>query len=35
MAIIPMYGVTKRAMTNKVEEKLLQVTEISGVKETH
>ena len=35
MVIIPIYGVTKTAMTDKVEEKLLQVAGISGVEDTH
>ena len=35
MAIIPIYGVTKIAMTDKVHEKLRQVVGISGVGETH
>ena len=35
MAIIPIYGVTKIAMTDKVQEKLRQVAGISGIEETH
>ena len=35
MAIIPIYRVTKIAMTDKVQEKLRQVAGISGVEETH
>ena len=35
MSIIPIYRVTKAAMINKVEKKLLHVEYISGVEETH
>ena len=35
MLIIPIYRVIKAAMINKVEGKLLQVEDISGVDETH
>ena len=35
MAIIPIYGVTKIAMTDKVQEKLRQVVGISDIEETH
>ena len=35
MAIIPIYGVTKAAMRDKVQEKLRQVAGISGIEETH
>ena len=35
MAIIPIHGVTKSAMKEKVEEKLLKVAEISRLEETH
>ena len=35
MAIIPIYGVTKIAMTDNVEETILQVVCISGVEETY
>ena len=35
MAIIPNYGATKTVTTDKVEEQLLQLARISGVKETH
>ena len=35
MDIIPIYGVTKIAMTDKVQEKLRQVVGISGIEETH
>ena len=35
MTIIPIYGVTKTAIRDKVEEKILQVVDIFGVEETH
>ena len=35
MAIIPIYGVTKISMTEKVQEKVRQVAGISGIEETH
>ena len=35
MAIIPIYGVTKIVMTDKVHAKLRHVVEIAGVEETH
>ena len=35
MAIIPNYGATKTVTIDKVEEQLLQLAGISGVKETH
>ena len=35
MAIIPIYGVTKIAITDKVQDKLRQVAGISGIEETH
>ena len=35
MAIIPIYGVTKLAMNDKVYDKLRQVAGISGIEETH
>ena len=35
MAIIPIYGVTKTAMIDKVQDKLRQVAGISGIEETH
>ena len=35
MVIIPIYGVTKTEMVDKVKTKLLQVTDFSGVEETH
>ena len=35
MSIIPIHGVTKSAMREKVEEKLLKVAGISRLEETH
>ena len=35
MTIIPIHGVTKTAMKDKVEEKLLKVVGISRLEETH
>ena len=35
MAIIPIHGVTKIVMKEKVEEKLLKVAGISRLEETH
>ena len=35
MAVIPIYGVTKIAMTDKLQKKLRQGAGISGIEETH
>ena len=35
MAILPIHGVTKNALKDKVEEKLLKVVKISRLEETH
>ena len=35
MAIIPIYGVTKTAMTDKIEEKPLKIAGVFSIEETH